>query len=61
MGHLIVRSQLLSKVLMNLNEMIDVDLPSLETILLGKSALNGTNNESCTLVMRGMNDMIRHD
>ena len=40
---------------MNLNEMIDVDLPLLQSIQLGKNALWGENIESCSLLMRSNN------
>ena len=43
---------------MNLNEMIDVDLPSLQSITLGEYALCGNEDESCSLVMRSNNEMI---
>ena len=42
---------------MNLNEMIDVDLPALQSIQLGKNALWGKNIESCSLLMRSNNGM----
>ena len=44
---------------MNWNEMIDVDLPSLQSIQLGERALNGNrDDESCSLTMRSNNEMI---
>ena len=43
---------------MNLNEIIDVDLPSLQSITLGWAALYGNEDESCSLVMRSNNEMI---
>ena len=46
---------------MSLNEMIDVDLPSLQSIQLGKSALYGSCDESCFLRMRSNNEMIGYD
>ena len=46
---------------MNSNEMIDVDIPSLESIQLGEYALQGRNRKSCSLTMRSENEMIRHD
>ena len=47
---------------MNSNEMIDVDLPSLQSITLGYSALAGRNNdESSSLTMRSMNELIGYD
>ena len=43
---------------MNLNEMISIDLPSLQSITLGKYALEGRwNNDSCSLIMRSNNEM----
>ena len=46
---------------MNLNEMIWIDLPSLQSITLGKGALGGRNDDSCSLILRGMIDVIRDD
>ena len=46
---------------MNLNEMINVDLPSLQSITLGRSALYGRSDESCFLRMRSNNEMIVND
>ena len=46
---------------MNLNEMISIDLPSLQSITLGRGALHGRNDESCSLKMRSINEMIRND
>ena len=46
---------------MSLNEMIDIDLPSLQSIQLGNWALAGRNDESCILIMRSMNERIRDD
>ena len=47
---------------MNSNEMIDVDLPSLQSITLGYSALaGGENDESISLTMRSMNELIGYD
>ena len=47
---------------MNSNEMIDVDLPSLQSIQLGWGALQGRiNNESCSLTMRSIIELIRND
>lgn len=41
---------------MGMNEMIVIDLPNLQFIHLGESALRGReNDESCSLVMRSMN------
>ena len=43
---------------MNLNEMIDIDLPSLQSIQLGKNALCGRKNDPlCSLLMRSNNGM----
>ena len=46
---------------MNLNEMIVIDLPSLQSITLGNSALSGRNDSSCSLTMRSNNEMIGND
>ena len=46
---------------MNSKEMIDVDLPSLQYIRLGLYALPGRDNDSCSLIMRSMNEMNRND
>ena len=47
---------------MNLNEMIWIDLPSLQSITLGSSALHGSyDDSSCSLIMRSNNDMIGND
>ena len=44
---------------MNSNELIDVDLPSLQSITLGDSALKGNwNDSSCSLTMRSINERI---
>ena len=44
---------------MNLNEMICcIDLPSLQSITLGWCALEGKNDDSCSLTMRSNNEMI---
>ena len=43
---------------MNSNEMIEIDLPSLQSIQLGKWALAGRNDDSCSLTMRSNNEMI---
>ena len=44
---------------MNSNEMIEIDLPSLQSITLGKWALAGRlDNDSCSLTMRSNNEMI---
>ena len=47
---------------MNLNEMIVIDLPSLQSITLDCGALCGREyNDSCSLRMRSTNEMIRND
>ena len=47
---------------MNSNEMINVDLPSLQSIQLGESALYGRwKDDSTSLRMRSNNEMIRYD
>ena len=47
---------------MNLNEMIVIDLPSLQSITLDYYALRGRyNDDSCSLTMRSTNEMIRND
>ena len=47
---------------MNLNEMIDVDLPSLQSIQLGDSALYGNPwDDSSSLIMRSNNELIGYD
>ena len=43
---------------MNTNEMILIDLPSLQSITLGKGALYGRDSDSCSLIMRSTNEMI---
>ena len=44
---------------MNLNEMMSIDLPSLQSITLGIQALYGSfDDDSCSLTMRSMNEMI---
>ena len=40
-----------------MNEMIVIDLPSLQSIQLGEGALNGIYDESCSLIMRSMNEI----
>ena len=45
---------------MNSNEMIVIDLPSLQSITLGACALNGNRDDSCSLTMRSNNEMIRN-
>ena len=47
---------------MNLNEMIWIDLPSLQSITLGEFALVGKwRDDSCSLTMRSTNEMIWND
>ena len=46
---------------MNSNEMIDVDLPSLQSIQLGEYALDGRRDDSCSLIMRSNNELIGYD
>ena len=46
---------------MNLNEMIWIDLPSLQSITLGKYALEGNRDSSCSLKMRSNNVIIRNE
>ena len=43
---------------MNLNEMIWIDLPSLQSITLGGGALEGRFDNFCSLTMRSNNEMI---
>ena len=43
---------------MIINEMIAIDLPSLQSITLYKGALRGReDDESCSLIMRSMNEI----
>ena len=46
---------------MNSNKMIDVDLPSLQSIQLGDYALRGRNDESTILTLRSNNELIGYD
>ena len=46
---------------MNLNTMINVDLPSLQSIQLGNSALHGSDDDSSSLIMRSNYEMIGYD
>ena len=47
---------------MNSNEMIDVDLPSLQSIQLGGCALRGRwDDDSSSLIMRSNNELIGYD
>ena len=43
---------------MYLNELILIDLPSLQSITLGNGALYGKYDDSCSLTMRSNNEMI---
>ena len=43
---------------MNWNEMIAIDLPSLQSIQLGHKALAGKDDKSCSLTMRSKHEMI---
>ena len=40
-----------------MNEMIVIDLPSLQSIQLGYRALEGSGGASCSLIMRSMNEI----
>ena len=40
-----------------MNEMIVIDLPSLQFIELGICALDGRNDDSCSLIMRSNNEI----
>ena len=46
---------------MNSNEMIDVDLPSLQSIQLGGGALAGKYDDSSSLTLRSNNELIGYD
>ena len=47
---------------MNSIEMIDIDLPSLQSIQLGNWALKGReNDDSSSLIMRSNNELIGYD
>ena len=46
---------------MNSNEMIDVDLPSLQSIQLGKWTLAGRYDDSSALTLRSNNELIGYD
>ena len=42
--------------------MIDIDLPSLQSIQLGEYALEGRkDDDSCSLIMRSNNELIGYD
>ena len=42
------------------NELIDIDLPSLQSIQLGYEALYGSYDQTCSLTMRSKNEMIKN-
>ena len=42
---------------MVMNEMIVIDLPKLQSIQLGYRALEGRWDDSCSLIMRSMNEI----
>ena len=46
---------------MNLIEVIDVDLPSLQSFQLGMFALYGKDDNSTSLTMRSNNELILYD
>ena len=46
---------------MNSNEMIDVDLPSLQSIQLGEWTLAGSYDDSSSLTLRSNNGLIGYD
>ena len=46
---------------MNSNVMIDVDLPSLQSIQLGYYALQGRDYDSSSLTLRSNNELIGYD
>ena len=46
---------------MNSNGLIDVDLPSLQSIQLGNEALEGNYGDSTALIMRSNNELIGYD
>ena len=43
---------------MNLNEMIVIDLPSLQSISMGQFALEGSSSSTSSLTMRSNNEMV---
>ena len=44
---------------MNSNEVISIDLPSIQSITLGHAAIDGNDkDEICSLVMRSNNEMV---
>ena len=46
---------------MNSNEMIVIDLPSLQSITLGYESLEGRHDLPCSLTMRSNNEIILSD
>ena len=46
---------------MNFNEVIDIDLPSLQSIQLGHNALYGNLRKRNILTMRSINELIEND
>ena len=43
---------------MNLDEMIEIDLPSLQSITLGYASIDGSLKDySCSLIMRSTNEL----
>ena len=46
---------------MNSNEMIDIDLPSLQSIQFGECALAGRMDSSSSLTLRSKNELIGYD
>ena len=46
---------------MNSYGLIDVDLPSLQSIQLGNEALEGNYGDSTALIMRSNNELIGYD
>ena len=44
-----------------MNEMISIDLPSLQSIYLGTLALYGENDSSCSLTMRSRIEITSND
>ena len=46
---------------MNLNEMITIDLPSLEFMTFCSGALEGRKGESCSLTLRSNIDITKSD
>ena len=46
---------------MNSNNMIDLDLPSLQSIQLGYEALQGRKDNTCSLIMRSNKESFLND